>query len=54
MFAIIFCAIQKNDKGELILKLLIAEDDFTSRAMLEAITGKWGYETIAVEDDKAT
>ena len=35
------------------MKLLIAEDDFTSRTMLVAIAGKWGYEPIAVEDGEA-
>ena len=32
------------------MKLLIAEDDLTSRTMLAAVTRKWGYEPIAVED----
>jgi len=35
------------------LKLLIAEDDFTSRTMLAAVVGKWGYEPIVVEDGEA-
>ncbi len=35
------------------MKLLIAEDDSTSRVMLAAIVGKWGYEPIAVEDGEA-
>lgn len=35
------------------MKLLIAEDDSTSRTMLAAIAGKWGYEPIAVEDGEA-
>ncbi|MCH9638298.1 MAG: diguanylate cyclase [Betaproteobacteria bacterium] len=35
------------------MKLLIAEDDFTSRTMLAAIAKKWGHETIAVEDGEA-
>lgn len=35
------------------MKLLIAEDDFTSRSMLTALTRKWGYDVIAVEDGKA-
>lgn len=32
------------------MRLLIAEDDLTSRTMLAAVTQKWGYEPIAVED----
>ena len=36
------------------MKLLIAEDDLTSRTMLTAVTRKWGYEPIAVEDGEAT
>lgn len=35
------------------MKLLIAEDDSTSCAMLAAIVSKWGYEPIAVEDGEA-
>ena len=35
------------------MKLLIAEDDVTSRAMLAAVASKWGYEAIAVEDGEA-
>ncbi len=35
------------------MKLLIAEDDLTSRAMLAAVARKWGYEPIAVEDGEA-
>ncbi len=35
------------------MKLLIAEDDSTTRTMLAAITNKWGYEPIAVEDGEA-
>ena len=35
------------------MKLLIAEDDLTSLTMLAAITGKWGYELVAVENDEA-
>ncbi len=35
------------------MKLLIAEDDLTSRTMLAAVTRKWGYEPIAVEDGEA-
>ena len=35
------------------MKLLIAEDDFTSRTMLVAMAGKWGYEIVAVEDGEA-
>jgi sigma-B regulation protein RsbU (phosphoserine phosphatase) len=30
-----------------ILKILIADDDFTTRAMLQAVLNKWGYEVIA-------
>ncbi len=32
------------------MKILIAEDDITSRLMLKALLGKWGYSVIAVED----
>lgn len=32
------------------MKILIAEDDVTSRTMLRAICMKWGYQPIAVED----
>lgn len=32
------------------MKLLIADDDLTSRTMLSAVAQKWGYESIAVED----
>ncbi len=32
------------------MKLLIAEDDLTSRTMLNAMAKKWGYDPIAVED----
>lgn len=35
------------------MKLLIAEDDLTSRTMLAAVARKWGYEPIAVEDGEA-
>jgi diguanylate cyclase (GGDEF)-like protein len=35
------------------LKLLIAEDDLTSRTMLAAVAHKWGYEPIVVEDGEA-
>ncbi|MES9855008.1 MAG: diguanylate cyclase [Sedimenticola sp.] len=35
------------------MKLLIAEDDLTSRAMLTAVAKKWGFEPIAVEDGEA-
>ena len=32
------------------MKILIAEDDLTSRNMLQAILGKWGYEVIVTCD----
>ncbi len=32
------------------MKILIAEDDITSRLMLQALMVKWGYEVVAVED----
>ena len=35
------------------MKLLIAEDDLTSRIMLTAVASKWGYEPVAVEDGEA-
>jgi len=44
---------QAGDGADTLLKLLIAEDDLTSRTMLEMVTRKWGYEPIAVEDGEA-
>ncbi len=35
------------------MRILIAEDDFTSRRILVAILKKWGYDPIAVEDGTA-
>jgi len=35
------------------MRILIAEDDFTSRTILGAIVSKWGHEPIAVEDGDA-
>jgi len=35
------------------MKLLIAEDDLTSRTILTAVVHEWGYEPIAVEDGAA-
>ena len=35
------------------MKILIAEDDLTSRSMLTAITSKCGFDAIAVEDGEA-
>ncbi len=35
------------------MKLLIAEDDLTSRTMLAAVARKWGFEPIEVEDGEA-
>lgn len=35
------------------MKLLIAEDDLTSRTMLVAVTANWGYEPVAVADGEA-
>ena len=32
------------------MKLLIAEDDLTSRTILTAVTKKWGFEPIVTED----
>ena len=32
------------------MKILIAEDDVTSRRILEAILGKWNYEVVATSD----
>ena len=34
------------------MKVLIAEDDLTSRRMLEAMLGKWGYEVVTACDGK--
>ncbi|MCP4409215.1 MAG: SpoIIE family protein phosphatase [Gammaproteobacteria bacterium] len=35
------------------MKLLIAEDDLTSRTILTAVTRKWGFDPVAVEDGEA-
>jgi diguanylate cyclase (GGDEF)-like protein len=35
------------------MKTCIAEDDFTSRAMLQAMLRKWGFETVVAEDGAA-
>ena len=35
------------------MKILIAEDDFTSRTMLQAVLTKWGYEVMATPDGDA-
>jgi CheY-like chemotaxis protein len=32
------------------MKILIAEDDLTSRKLLEAILGKWGYPVVAANN----
>jgi phosphoserine phosphatase RsbU/P len=32
------------------MKILIVEDDFTSRTMLQAVLAKWGYEVISTSD----
>jgi sigma-B regulation protein RsbU (phosphoserine phosphatase) len=34
------------------MKILIAEDDYTSRRILESVLQKWGYETISVDNGK--
>lgn len=43
----------KKVKGVFEVKILIAEDDFTSRTMLQAVLTKWGYEVMAVPDGEA-
>ncbi len=35
------------------MRLLIAEDDLTSRAMLVGLASSWGYDVTAVEDGEA-
>ena len=36
------------------MKILIAEDDMTSRAMLRAVLAKWGYDvTVASDGEQA-
>jgi len=35
------------------MKILIAEDDFTSRTMLQAVLTKWGYEVTVTPDGEA-
>lgn len=35
------------------MKILLAEDDFTSRSILAAILKKWGYETMVTQDGAA-
>ena len=32
------------------MKILIAEDNLTSRSILEAVLGKWGYEVVSTSD----
>jgi sigma-B regulation protein RsbU (phosphoserine phosphatase) len=32
------------------MKVLVAEDDVTSRSMLQAVICRWGFEVVAVED----
>jgi DNA-binding response OmpR family regulator len=32
------------------MKILIAEDDLTSRTMLQAALNKWGYEVVSTAD----
>lgn len=34
------------------MKILIAEDDLTSRMMLELIIGKWSFEVVSVDDGR--
>lgn len=34
------------------MKILIAEDDLTSRMMLEVIIGKWSFEVVSVDDGR--
>lgn len=35
------------------MKVLIAEDDYTSRMMLHAVLTKWGYDTLAVDNGRS-
>ena len=35
------------------MKLLIAEDDLTSRSILAGVTVKWGYQPVLTEDGEA-
>ena len=35
------------------MKILMAEDDFTSRSMLTAILKKWGYDPVVTQDGAA-
>lgn len=44
---------QQGWYGENTLKLLIAEDDITTRTILEGVTLNWGYDPIVVEDGEA-
>ena len=32
------------------MKILIAEDDFTSRSILTAVLKKWGFDPVVTED----
>lgn len=32
------------------MRILIAEDDFTSRRILKAVLAKWGYEVVSARD----
>ena len=34
-------------------KVLVAEDDMTSRTILQAVLGKWGYEVVTACDGEA-
>jgi DNA-binding response OmpR family regulator len=35
------------------MKILIAEDDVTSRAMLAAVLKKWGFDPVVTDDGSA-
>ncbi len=44
--------VEKINAGKQFMKILIAEDDRTSRALLGGLLKKWGYEVIAVSDGR--
>lgn len=35
------------------MRVLIAEDDFASRILLDAVLVKWGYEAVPADDGEA-
>ncbi len=48
-----FALLRTQHAGAEAMKILIAEDDFTSRSILTAILKKWGFDPVAAEDGSA-